>query len=229
MAEAPGPDYGRRVGDSLPAEQRRASHADREHVAERLREAAGDGRLSIDELEERLDAAFAARTYADLERLTSDLPDQTGPVQVPARTRSGGTIVERVTGREGRRWSVALMSGTTRKGRWALGRDHVAVAVMGGVDLDLRDAELESGEVVIRVLALMGGVDIVVPDDCVLDASGFGVMGGFDHHDRAGEPPPGAPVIKVRGLAVMGGVDAVRRPRSHDALGTGDDARELER
>ena len=67
-----------------------------------------------------------------------------------------------------------MLSGTARKGRWAMGREHNAVAVMGGVDLDLREAELESQEVVIRVFALMGGIDIVVPEDCVLDASGFG-------------------------------------------------------
>ena len=202
-----------RVGELLPPEQRRASHADREHVADRLREAAGDGRLSIDELDERLDAAFAARTYAELDVLTSDLPDQPGlPARAPSPPARASGVPHRVTGREGRRWSFAMMSGTTRSGRWALARAHNAVAVMGGVDLDLRGAELESPEVVIRAFALMGGVDIVVPEDCVLDASGFGLMGGFDHSDKAGEPPTGAPVVKVRGFAFMGGIDVVRRP-----------------
>jgi hypothetical protein len=219
------------VDEPLPAEQRRASHADREHVAERLRDAAGDGRLTLEELEERLDAAFAARTYGELDRLTIDLPEPDG--RLPARARStpapGAAVPRRVTGREGKRWSLALMSGCTRRGRWAVGDGHAAVAVMGGIDLDLREAELQSRRVVIRAFALMGGIDIVVPDDCVMEVSGLGLMGGFDHHDKADPPPAGAPVVVVQGLAVMGGVSVVRRPRrSAGALGAGE-PRELDR
>lgn len=198
--------------EPLPAEQRRASHADRERVAEQLREAAGDGRLTVPELEERLEVALSARTYAELEPLTRDLPDR-GPGTVPAP--SPGGFAARVTGRPGRRWSFALMSGTDRSGRWAVGRQHWVAAVLGGVDLDLREAELESPETTIGVFALMGGVDIVVPEDCVLDASGFGLMGGFGHRDEVPPAAPGSPVVKVRGIALMGGVDVYRRkPRS---------------
>ena len=53
----------------------RISHADRDRVAEVLREAAGDGRIDADELDERLSAAYAARTHADLVPITADLPD----------------------------------------------------------------------------------------------------------------------------------------------------------
>jgi DUF1707 SHOCT-like domain len=52
----------------------RASDADREHVAERLRKAAVEGRLDTDELEERLETALSARTYGQLEPLLRDLP-----------------------------------------------------------------------------------------------------------------------------------------------------------
>ncbi|HTU86194.1 MAG TPA: DUF1707 domain-containing protein [Solirubrobacteraceae bacterium] len=55
----------------------RASDADREQVAERLRHATGEGRLSPDELEERLEAVFAARTYGELDVIVADLPGQT--------------------------------------------------------------------------------------------------------------------------------------------------------
>jgi hypothetical protein len=50
------------------------SDADREQVAETLRHAAGEGRLTMDELDERLGAAYAAKTFSDLAPLTSDLP-----------------------------------------------------------------------------------------------------------------------------------------------------------
>jgi hypothetical protein len=220
-----------RVDEHLPADQRRASHADRERVADRLRDAAGDGRLTLEELEERLDAAFAARTYRDLDRLLVDLPESDGlvPARAPSPLARGAAVPERVTGQEGRRWSVAVMSGCTRRGRWAVGDDHAAVAVMGGVDLDLREAQLQSRQVVVRAFALMGGIDIVVPDDCEMDVSGVGLMGGFDHHDKAGPPPVDAPVVVVRGLALMGGVTVVRRPRrAPGALGASE-PRELDR
>jgi len=211
----------------VPAERLRASHADREAVIERLREAAGDGRLTLDELGERIEAAYAARTHAELLPLTRDLPDVRAEAARPA---PAATVPARVTGAPGRRWSLAVMGGVDRRGRWRVSATHGAVAVMGGVDLDLRDAELEAPVVTIRVLAVMGGVDIVVPDDCLLDASGLGLMGGFDESDRGAPAPVGAPVVRVRGLALMGGIDVRRRPHKRrdpdDPDGT---AGELER
>ena len=213
------------MSEPLPAEQRRASDADREHVAERLRDAAGDGRLTIPELEERLEATFAARTYAELEPLTHDLPDHATRGPACHRWRVPAASPARVTGREGRNWSFALMSGSTRRGRWAIGSKHTAIAVMGGVDLDLRDAELESREVTIWAFTLMGGIEVVVPDDCAVDASGLGLMGGFDEVDNAPVAPPDAPVVRVRGLAVMGGIDVTRKLR-RSAVAR-DDGREI--
>ena len=55
----------------------RASDADREQIAERLRHATGEGRLSAEELEERLEAVFTARTYGELDAVVADLPGAT--------------------------------------------------------------------------------------------------------------------------------------------------------
>jgi Domain of unknown function (DUF1707) len=66
----------------------RASDADREQVAERLRQATGEGRLLAEELEQRLEAVFAARTYGELDVLVADLPGPRGAVPGPARPRS---------------------------------------------------------------------------------------------------------------------------------------------
>ncbi len=62
----------------------RASDADREQVAERLRQAAAEGRLLTEELEQRLEAAFAARTYGQLNALVADLPGR----QLTARAQT---------------------------------------------------------------------------------------------------------------------------------------------
>ena len=65
----------------------RASHEDRDRVVEVLRTAAGDGRLTAEELDQRLDAALTARTYAELAVLTTDLPAVPGAVGGPAPRR----------------------------------------------------------------------------------------------------------------------------------------------
>jgi hypothetical protein len=193
----------------VPALQHRVSHADREAVADQLRRAAGDGRLDVDELSERLEAAFAARTYADLVPLTRDLPDGTVPLAARTPARAG-----RVGGTPGPRWSFAMMSGATRRGRWVVPRRYTATAVMGGVELDLRDAALEDREVIIWAWACMGGIGIRVPADVEVDVSGLALMGGFEDSSRV-SAPPGAPVVRVKGFALMGGVD-VRRTKAKE-------------
>src|SRR3954447_17921842 len=110
--------------EALP--ERRASDADRERTAELLRRAAGEGRLTLEELEERLHSTYEARTHGDLERLTADVtvPGETSPQaqrRVPVREGEGGTS-----------WLVAVMSGHDRKGRWRVARHCHVINVMGG-------------------------------------------------------------------------------------------------
>jgi hypothetical protein len=69
-------------------ESLRASDADRDAATERLRQAAGEGRLEPDELEERVDAALRARTYGELARLVADLPDRPDAAGVPPRSQA---------------------------------------------------------------------------------------------------------------------------------------------
>jgi hypothetical protein len=174
----------------------RISDADRDQVADVLREAVAHGRLTLAELDERLTLAYAAKTYGDLEEVVVDLPRAPRPT----------TTMQPVS----RRWSLAVMSGTKRSGRWVVPARYTAVAFMGGVELDLRHAVFSEREVTIAAYCLMGGVVVIVPDDVEVDVSGLAFMGGFDH--RASSPgPPGAPVIRVTGFAFMGGVEVRRR------------------
>ncbi len=185
-------------------------------MTERLREAAGDGYIDLEELQERLDAAFAARTQADLVPLTRDLPEETARAAVePAPAQQ---VPDRIGGTPTSHTAVALMSGSDRKGAWVVPTDFNAVAVMGGVDLDLTEARLQTREVTIRAWAIMGGIDIVVPEDMAIVVDGVGCMGAFDeNHRNVSQPPPGAPVVRVTGLALMGGV-TVKRPRKKRAF-----------
>lgn len=191
----------------------RASDVDREHVAERLRAAAGDGRLDFDELDERLGTAYGAKTYAQLEPLVADLPGALDrPVaasHVPPSTQpeQGGM---QVGGRALGNTAIAIFGGATRKGRWVVPRRMQNFALFGGIDLDLREAILEDREVTIYANAIFGGIDIIVPEGVAVRTSGAGIFGGFDGVNDDGGAPSG-PVIHVTGVAIFGGVDVKRR------------------
>ena len=187
----------------------RVSDADREQAAEVLRKAAGDGRLTMDELDERLTAAYTAKTYADLESVTSDLP---GPgVTASVAVASGSFPADRIGGTPGAPFAIAIMGGARRRGRWVVPRRYTCFALMGGVDLDLREAQFSERDVTIQAFSLMGGVNIIAPEDIEVDVTGLGIMGGFDH-EASGPGVPGAPRVKVIGFALMGGVDVKRKP-----------------
>jgi hypothetical protein len=185
----------------------RVSDSDRDQAADVLREAAGHGRITMDELDERLELAYAARTYADLAALTRDLP---GPAQAPSAVQPA--MAGRIGGTPRSKLSVAIMSGARRKGRWVVPRTYVGVAVMGGIELDLREAQFSEPEVTIHAYTLMGGIEITVPEDIDVDVSGIAFMGGFDHN-ASGPGAPGAPRVRVIGFALMGGVDVRRKPQ----------------
>ena len=196
-----------------PADRRhlRVSDADREQAAELLRQAAGDGRITFDELDQRLDAAYAARTYGDLSEVTADLP-ASGEPRPGALAMAPGTFpAARLGGEPGSGVSIAILGGVDRGGAWVVPPRHSVVAILGGVQLDLREARFSQREVTIDVFTLMGGVDITVGEDVEVDVSGVGIMGGFDHR-ATGPGLPGSPRVRVVGLALMGGVNVQRRP-----------------
>ena len=185
----------------------RASNTDRERVAKILHDAMAEGRLTVSELEERLDKVYAAKTFGELEPLTRDLPVQgSGPAPVPRALTMPNS---RVGGRGTSSAAVAVMSGTTRKGPWTVPPTFNAFALMGGVDLDLTQARFEDRETTIQAFALMGGIDIVVPDDITVHVTGIGFMGAFEDNARV-VGDPNAPIVKITGFAMWGGVDVKR-------------------
>jgi hypothetical protein len=186
----------------------RISDDDRHRVAELLREAAGEGRLDIEELEQRLESAYAAKTYGDLVPLTSDLPVSTGrpaPVQPPT-----GPLLPAIRYDH----SVAIMGSTSRTGVWEVGDSHHAIAVMGNVDIDLRSARFTSRETVIRAFAFWGAVNVYVNAHTRVVVDGVGIMGAFDQaRDKVdAQIGPDSPVVRVTGASLMAGVTVVRRP-----------------
>lgn len=217
------------VPEPIDPRQLRVSDNEREQVAERLREAAGEGRLGLDELEDRITAVYSAKTYAELEPITRDLPAATGPGPATApASRSRGRW--RVGGKPRRRKTFVLMGGSENKGAWVVPKSYVAFAMMGGIELDLREAEFEDTEVTINASCLMGGIAITVPEGLNVQVHGFGFMGGYSG-TPVGPVDPGAPTVHIRGFAMMGGVDVKRKGPRQPKKGelSGDRYGEIER
>jgi hypothetical protein len=187
-------------------ESLRVSDAERDVTLRTLGDHAAVGRLTLDELEERSGRALAARTRGELAALITDLPaggaEATGSRAVARDTRAKRPV----------RWMVSIMSGSHRRGRFRAVGSINAVAIMGGDEIDLRDAEIEGGELTLNLFALMGGANIYVPDSVDLDVGGFSLMGGHEEVGREISPRPGAPLIRIRVYNLMSGATIYRLP-----------------
>ncbi|MEV6947063.1 DUF1707 domain-containing protein [Streptomyces sp. NPDC051172] len=202
--------------DDAAVPELRASDADRERVAEVLRDALAEGRLDMEEFEERLEATYKARTYGELTPITRDLPaagvTPPPPVSLVKEPVSNGSWAGRIVGGEGSSsWAVAVMSGFQRKGRWTVPKVFTCFAFWGGGEIDLREANFADREVEINCVAIMGGVNIIVPPGVEVVVRGIGIMGGFDHSEEGVPGEPGAPRVIVNGFAFWGGVGIERK------------------
>ena len=201
-------------------DQLRISDADRHKVAEVLRDAAGEGRLELDELDERLEATYAAKVYADLVPIVVDLPGNglaLPTAATPVRQPAPGSAARHES-------SFAIMGGQDRKGVWEVGPTHTAFTLMGGIDIDLREAVFATPEVVITANAVMGGIDVIVNARAKVIVEGIGIMGDFSQaRDKVeAELDDASPVVRVKGVALMAGVTVTRkgppRPRKRRML-----------
>ena len=192
--------------------QLRISDQDRHQVAEVLREAAGDGRIDLEELDERLEATYAARTYADLVPITHDLP-ATAVGHLPARPTVPAPAP--LVHGPAEEHHLAILSGLERKGEWIVPAHLTVRCFMGGADLDLRRAKFTAREVVLTVNAVLGGADIKVNPQTHVIMEGTAFMGGYsgpDDRDAPAEIDENSQVVRIRGFAFMGGVNVDRKP-----------------
>jgi Domain of unknown function (DUF1707)/Cell wall-active antibiotics response 4TMS YvqF len=197
---------------SDPDESLRVSDAERDETVRILGEHAAVGRLTLDELEERSSRALTARTRGELATLTTDLPQDAG-------IDGQGGPAPPLNAKKPVRWMVAIMSGTHRRGRFRAVGSINAVSIMGGDEIDLREAEIEGGELTLNLVAIMGGATIYVPDSVELDVGGFSLLGGNTEFGANRPPRPGAPVIRLRTWNLMGGATIFRVPPQARGLG----------
>ncbi|GAA1396351.1 DUF1707 domain-containing protein [Kitasatospora putterlickiae] len=182
----------------VPPGDIRASHDDREAVVAHLRDAAAEGRIDLDELDDRLERALKSKTHGELAVLIADLPSR-NPVEgrQPLVLRGG-------------------MAGTScGPGRWEVPGRVIAYGGLGGVKIDFTRVECHFTEVAVEAYGEMAGVTIVVPDAWAVDAAGVDPgMGGLKDRTTP-DRLPGTPLIRLTGSGGMGGV-VVRHPNRRE-------------
>lgn len=192
----------------------RASDADRDRIADILREALAEGRLDAEEHSERIDAVYRAKTRGELQPLVRDLPagreQQAGEEPRTSASAAYRPQEPEPYGGCAKDNLVAIFSGSTRKGRYRVPAKINAFACFGGIEIDLTEAVFERQHLQINATAIFGGIDIRVPENVTLRQKGAGIFGGFEVRTAESDDPH-APVVLVEGAAIFGGVEA--RPK----------------
>ena len=170
----------------------RASDGEREAAVERLRAASAEGRLTLEELTIRTEAAYTARTRGELAKVTADLPE--APLGVVSVQQA----------RSHRMFSV--FANITRSGRWRAEGTISPMSVFGDVEVDLRRAAVPAGEVGINAVAPFGDIEIIVPDGVSVELAGISVFGRKKVDVRRPASIRSAPVVRVHAITVFGSV-----------------------
>jgi hypothetical protein len=187
--------------DRAPVPEIRVSHADRDRVAEQLRIAAGDGRLTMEELDERLEAALSARTGSELARLVTDLPAATGGGALPAQPKDLAQI--------------EVSSGSTaREGRWVVPRAMEVKVGSGSVRLDLTQAVITEPLLRVHAQVRSGSLTIVTKPgiEVVVDEVSLSSGSAKVRHGKNEPRVPTVLRVEVSGSVRSGSIVA-RPPR----------------
>ena len=172
--------------------------------------------MSVEEFERRVEVAHKAQTVEEIKALLRDLPGGDVPAvqqsQAPVPTLEQEFGVTAAAHVKEKAFVVACMGGASRKGRWTPARKNYSIAVMGGTELDFREAVFGPGVTEVQAFAVWGGVEIIVPPGLHVESHGIAIMGGFDHLSDTTQPTDmDGPTLRISGLACMGGVDVTVR------------------
>jgi hypothetical protein len=181
----------------LPERSTRVGDRERRRAVDLLQRHAGRGSLSVEELETRADQALAATTRHELESVLRDLPDL-GRGEPVRRTR-------------------AVLGSVARRGAWRVPDRTHATALLGTARLDLTRAVPEGEEIDVCARAVLGGVEVIVPEGTDVEFTGRGFLGLRRERIKDRPARPGSPLVRVRALAVLGTVRVKSRrvePRS---------------
>ena len=200
------------MSELVPASQLDAA---RERAVQLLSFSYAYDRLTLEEVERRLDLAYHARTPAELDALLTDLPRDDA---APSGERPFYALA--TPGEEPReRRLLCLFAEVKRRGAWTPPRTLRAVTVFGSMVLDLREARLQPGVTEIDASIVFGELKVIVPPGVRVESDGNAVFGSFDHSAPTGESlPPDAPTVRISGMAVFGSTHVVMRLPGEGAI-----------
>jgi hypothetical protein len=180
-----------------------ASDAERERRVALLRDAVGEGRLTLEEFSERVGLVQAARTDHELARLTRDLPDDPTTSAPPA----GRSEEHRAFG-----------SHLIRSGPWSLPAHSSWRSIFGTIDLDLRQARLAGPETALEVYNLFGTVTVIVPQGVEVVVSGGGLFASQKIESPERSPIVGGPRLTIHTRGPGGTLNVRARPTVKQVL-----------
>ena len=181
----------------------------RERAVEVLMEHFSRDVMDLEEFEGLLDAVNRCSTVGELRELLSKLPpvESSEPATDMIPARGGAPVVVDADRVRPHGFLISILGATNRSGRWIPARKSFALGVLGGISLDFREALLGSGITDVNLLAVLGGIEIIVPPEMAVEVDGMAVLGGFEYQtDTPLRSNPDLPTLRVRGLAVLGGV-----------------------
>lgn len=107
---------------------------------------------------------------------------------------------------------MSILGGVERRGRVRLAAETFGLTLLGGMDLDLRDAEIEAADTRMTLVTLLGGVDVKLPEGVDAEVRGISFLGGKDFDAGDKPAPPGAPRLTIYAYTLLGGVSVKARP-----------------
>jgi hypothetical protein len=191
-SDTPARGYAAAVADDARVPAVRASDDEREVAMGRLRDAAAEGRLTFEELADRVESAADAVTREELDRLVEDLPVE--PVATPPAEAAPAPTL-----------AFTVFGDVRRAGAWSLPAEGKWRSVFGDVVLDVREARVTNPEVRVEAGSIFGDVELLLPEGVEVEVRSRTPFGDIKH--EAGEPvAPGAPRIVLSGGTVFGDV-----------------------
>jgi hypothetical protein len=157
-----------------------ASDAERERGIALLRDAVGEGRLTLEEFSDRVELTYGARTDQELAELVRDLPSERAPSLPPISEEHR-----------------AFCSHLIRSGPWSLPANSSWRSIFGTIDLDLRQARLAGPETVLEVHNLFGTVTVIVPEGIEVKVRRGGHFASQKIESPERAPAPGGPSLTI--------------------------------
>ena len=177
----------------------RAGDAEREQAAEKLRIAAGEGRIDLAELEERLERAYRAKTYDELAALLTDLPDgrRAGALGVPEPETMSLTTHG---------------SNVKQNGRWTVPRRIVAECGVPNIIIDFTEAVCAHREITVEARCRWGNIKLIVPRGWTVRIDGSSTNNSHISNKADAPTDPTAPTLTLFGHPRSGHI-RIRQPR----------------